>query len=435
MKRNNTEKNLWQLYSENRKDGFSSLAFTLYYFIEKLYMRVKESEIKDVFFLSREGQFLKELFDEYQAKVHPESEIKSHYLIVSRRSTTMPALKKLEEEDFDIILRQYFNISIYDFLSSIGFEEKEIQQVGKAVEFDVYTRVEDFKHQYIYRKLRKNPFFKEIYEGKRQEQKKNFKKYLDSFGVDYSEGLCIVDVGWKGTIQDNIFEFLGEETKVTGFYLGISGHGIIDPLNYKEGILFYTDWKKFTPYFFVFNDSTSIYEVMLGASHGSAYSYEEKDGVVVPVTKEEDKEMELYQKTIKPEQDRMMSVFKAIEDICSKEADVPTEAFWAEVHAELIFKPSKEQIITFNKMYHFENFGVFEYTNFDNEKVTSAKRVTALKKLLRRPGAYLKSGYWTPVTLYADGLGFLIKPYGAFAYKWYFIKKPAQLASLGMDRK
>lgn len=435
MKRNDTEKCLWQLYGKYKNNGFASLAFTLYFFIEKLHKRLLDNEIKDVFFLSREGQFLKKLFDDYQSGMCTDLRINTHYLIVSRRSTTMPALRKIEEEDFDIILRQYFNISIFDFLSSIGFEEKEIQQIGEAIEADVYTRLEDFKHQYIYRKLRKSGLFKELYEEKRQRQKKNFKNYLDSFGVDYSKGLCIVDVGWKGTIQDNIFEFLGEETKVTGFYLGISGHGIIDPLNCKEGILFYTDWKRFTPYFFVFSDSTSIYEVMLGASHGSAYSYENRNGAVAPITKEEDREMELYQKVIKPEQDRMLSVFKAIEDICSKGTEPVTEAFWAELHAELIFKPSKEQIITFNNMYHFENFGVFEYTNFDKEKRTSAKRRSAIKMLLRRPGVYLKSGYWTPVTLYTDGLGCLVKLYGAFAYKRYYVKKPGQIIQAGLDKE
>lgn len=424
MKMNDTEKNLWILYKKYKNCGFSSLAFTLYFFIEKLYKKLVENEINDVFFLSREGQFLKKLFDEYQLTTHLQKKINTHYLIVSRRSTTMPSLKKIEEEDFDIIFRQYFNISIYDFLSSIGFEEREIRRIGESLEADVYLRLEDFKHQYIYRKLRKNGLFKTLYEDKRLQQKKNFQKYLDSFGVDYTKELCIVDVGWKGTIQDNIFEFLGEEKKVIGYYLGINGHGIIDPNNNKEGILFYTDWNKFTPYYFVFSDSTSIYEVMLGASHGSAYSYQERDGVVVPVTKEEKKEMELYHNTIVHEQDNMMSIFKKIEEICIKGTAV-AESLWARIHAELIFKPSKEQILSFHKMYHYENFGVFGFTAFDKEKITLGKRMLALKKLLRRPGTYLKSGFWTPVTLYADGLWPLIKPYGEFAYRIYYIKKPA----------
>ncbi|WP_044927773.1 hypothetical protein [Butyrivibrio sp. AD3002] len=432
MKRNETEQRLWDLYVKYKNDGFSSLAFTLHFFIEKLYKRLVDNCIQDVFFLSREGQFLKELFEEYQNRNNVTSKVNSHYLIVSRRSTTMPALKKLEEEDFDIILRQYFNISLYDFLSSIGFEESEIREIGKDIDFDIYTRLEDFKHQYIYRKLRKSNLFRKLYEEKRKEQKSNFTKYLDSFGVDYSNGLCIVDVGWKGTIQDNIFEFLGEEIKVTGFYLGINGHGIIDPLNYKKGILFYTDWNKFTPYFFVFSDSTAIYEVMLGASHGSAHSYEDDNGKAVPVTKEQEKELELYHSIIKPEQEKMMVLFKKIDDICRVSNLDVSEALWADIHAHLIFKPSKEQITIFNRMYHYENFGVFEYTTFDGNEITMGKRLSALKKLARRPGAFLKSGYWTPVTLYANGLGCLNKLYGAIVYRKFYEKKPMQLIQEGI---
>lgn len=432
MKRNETEQCLWNLYVEHKNDGFSSLAFTLYFFIEKLYTKLVDSGIQDVFFLSREGEFLKELFDEYQCSNKVTPIVKSHYLIVSRRSTTMPALKRLEEEDFDIILRQYYNISVYDFLSSIGFEKGEISEIGKDIDFDIYTRVEDFKHQYIYRKLRKSSLFKKLYEEKRKEQKSNFTKYLDSFGVDYSKNLCIVDVGWKGTIQDNIFEFLGEEIKVIGFYLGINGHGIIDPLNYKKGLLFYTDWNRFSPYFFVFGDSTAIYEVMLGASHGSAHSYDCDNGIAVPVTKEQEKELELYHSIIRPEQKKMMDLFKKIEDICRESKLDVSEALWADIHAHLIFKPSKEQIITFNKMYHYENFGVFEYTTFDGNEINMGKRLSALKKLARRPGTFLKSGYWTPVTLYANGLGCLNKLYGAIVYRKFYEKKPKQLIQEGM---
>ena len=427
MRRNNTEQKLWKLFVKNKNNGFVVLAFTLYFFIENLYKKADEAVFGDIFFLSREGQFLKELFDEYQASHFESCKIKSHYLIVSRRSTAMPAFKSLENEDFDIIFRQYSDISIYDFLSSIGLKEKDIRKIGENLRLDIYERYEDFKHQYIYRKLRKCELFKSLYEEKRIEQKSNFQKYLDSFGVDYSKEFCIVDVGWKGTIQDNIFEFLNEEVKITGLYLGINDHGIIDPLNIKDGIIFYTDSKRNTSYSFVFGDSTSIYEVMLSASHGSAYSYENKNGIIIPICKEEEKEMELYHNIVKPEQCKMMALFKEIDNICKHSQIAPTEEFWADIHARFTFTPTKGQILTFSKMYHYENFGIFEYSSFGNKKITLKSRLSALMMFARQPRKFLSSGYWIPVTLYSNGLKCLCRLWGLIAYKRFYKDKSKKI--------
>ena len=431
MSFNVVEGKLREIYKNSDKDKFSALAFTLYYFTDKLYTRLIELGFEDVFFLSREGEFLKKIFDKYQENL-PQSakKVNSHYLIVSRRSTTLPSLRTLREEDFDIIFRQYYDISIYDFLSSIGFEESEIRAIGKELDFDVYERQKDFRHTYIYRRLRKNELFQKLYEGKRFEQKENFTKYLESFGVDYSERICIVDVGWKGTIQDNIFEFFEEKIDVIGLYLGIHGHGILDPMNTKEGLLFYSDWDRYTPYFFVFADSTAIYEVLLGASHGSAYNYKDENGVIVPVTKEEDKELELFRNVITPIQDVMFDVFSQIDEVCKNSKEEIPESFWADIHADLIFNPNKNQIKAFDNMYHFENFGVFEYTVFDNKKATFGKTISAFFSLLKRPGVFLKSEFWSPVTLYKNGLGFLCGLYGTVAYNKFYKRKPGQLEKI-----
>ncbi len=419
-------KPVWEVYRDCDRDRFPELAFTLYYFIAKLYKRLKEENIKDVFFFAREGQLLKKLFDLYRDGNGAADEIRTHYLLVSRQSTMLPALKEIDEETFDVIFRQYIDISIYDFLASIGFQASEISEIGERIKFDIHTEIEEFKDSVVYKRLVRDDRFRELYEIKRREQKKYFRQYIDSFGVDYSERMCVVDVGWKGTIQDNIFEFLNEEIEIVGFYIGLIGHGIVNARNRKEGILFNTDLKKFSPYFFVFGDTTSLYETMLGASHGSACRYGIKDGRIETFLVEDEREEKLFDNVVKPIQEYIESIFVNIDKAC-REVGMPPEEFWADIHARMVFKPTGKQITTFANMYHRENFGIFKYSFFYGKEIEADNRFKALCKLIRHPGEFLNSGYWAPAVLFNYGLGNLRWFYGIIAYTKFYYIKPIQL--------
>ena len=38
------------------------------------------------------------------------------------------------------------------------------------------------------------------------------------------------------------------------------------------------------------------------------------------------------------------------------------------IHYKMVFKPSEKQLTFFNKVYHYENFGVFEFSKFNLKK-------------------------------------------------------------------
>jgi hypothetical protein len=74
----------------------------------------------------------------------------------------------------------------------------------------------------------------------------------------------------------------------------------------------------------------------------------------------------------------------------------------------MVFKPSKEEIDFFTRLYHLENFGIFEFTDFQTAGTLSlSQRLYNLKQLIKDPAAYLETGTWPPVILERLGLGFL----------------------------
>ncbi|MCW5205272.1 hypothetical protein VU02_05080, partial [Desulfobulbus sp. N2] len=99
-----------------------------------------------------------------------------------------------------------------------------------------------------------------------------FLTYLDSLGIAYEqEGLTIVDVGWKGSIQENIYNILEGRIDMQGFYAGFLIAAEALENNRRQGILF--DNTRPLPHFNVYNNNRSLFEMMLGASHGSADGY------------------------------------------------------------------------------------------------------------------------------------------------------------------
>ncbi|MFA9463373.1 MAG: HAD family hydrolase [Velocimicrobium sp.] len=412
------------LYNNVNRSNYEDISFSLYQYIEKLYYYLLNNKVRNVFFLSREGEFLKKLFEQYQQ--NRVEKINTHYFMVSRKATFMASLEPLESETFEMIFRQYIHISLYDFLMSLGFQEMEIIDIAKELNIDYKTKEEDFPRSVTYDNLLKNDTFCRLYESRRTEQKNNFLMYIHSFGVDIEkEGMYLVDVGWKGTIQDNIFKFLDEKIEVVGLYLGLVALGKKHVYNRKVGLVFQCTEGRST-YFNVYNENKSIFEIILGASHGSADSYIRIGDEIQVKTAEQEKEAELFRNLISPIQSHIYSIFKELKDELEiRKYDIDgLEETWAHIHANMVYFPTKDQIELFYKIYHFENFGVFEFTKFKTQdKLSLLKRVNNLRLLIKDHGKFFATSFWGVIALKDAGLSFLIKVYGKYKYKRYFMKE------------
>ena len=423
------EKNLHKLLEDEQnstdsdKIFYQELSFTLYYFISLLYFELVSKGIKDIFLFSREGEFLKKILDIY-LEINNIDTIHTHYLIVSRKSTFITSLKTLDEEEFETLFRQCRKMSIMNFLKSLNFESEEITLIDKSLNRDLNYVEEDLPTSEAYRDLLENIDFRKIYENRRIEQKENLKSYIESFGSDvYSNGMAIVDVGWKGTIQDHIFKLFDQTVSITGFYLGLVIDLMVHDNNQKIGLVF--DYKKKDIYNKVFQENISLFEVFLGASHGSADHYEKKDDQqIIPVTHEEKEEKEIFDTIINPIQQVMYKKFIEITNEFKLShisiLDMKTEI--AKIHSRMIYSPTKEEIRFFGDLYHYENFGLFEFSEFNKYQTDSYKRkVQNIVKFLKGPKKFLETGFWKAATL--DDIG-LLKLYYLYAhYKKFKIFK------------
>ena len=407
-------------------NSFEHAIFTLYRFIEKLYYNLENDGLDEVFFLSREGEYLKKLFDDFNDKICGKK-IKSHYILVSRKSTYLPSLNKLEQEDFGVLLCQYLNSSIKEFLGSLNFTKEEIDKVLVSYQKDLKNfkknnlkqfdkealeemRKGNFDHKVVYlyksellQVLKENKEFKTIYETNRKSQKDLFQRYIKQY--TNKKKICVVDVGWNGSIQDNIQNILGKEYQVSGYLYGLVSRDP-DKCKKKEGLIF-SNVPTATNNFDLYGENRTIYEIILGASHGSANKYKEEDSKVTVTTFEKEEEKNIYKNVVSKIQDSMFELFNKMEDLFENEYydNLKIDKAINRDHFKMLFEPTEEQLKFFNKIYHYENFGVFEFSRFDlKQDLTLNFYIKENLKYILKRKHFFDDAFWPTLKLYNEKL-------------------------------
>lgn len=282
-------------------------------FAERLYEVAKRKKIKNLFFLSREGQYLKELFDSYQdfALIDESHRIKTHYLKISRHAALQMSLKDISEEPFTFLSKKYGNISTEDFLIAVNCPDNLRDKVIKELNIEGKASVKGFFNSPIFESLKQNETFVSYYNEHRDLSRRAFETYIQSFNTNIEEnGIHLVDIGWGGTMQEAIYAFFDEQIPVTGYYLGLNEIYDIQPLTKRHGLNFslmpYPDYHDH-----IIMANMQLYEQFSAADHGSALDYSlDAEGYTLEYHKPEEKW--LYENHIKPHQEQMYSLHKKL---------------------------------------------------------------------------------------------------------------------------
>lgn len=398
---------------------FEKMTYPLYLFTENLYFKLLKSNTKRVFFFAREGQFMKKLFDEFQ-KIVGGPVIKTEYLYVSRASTFLGTLKSIENEDFASLFTQYPHMSIQTFLKNLCFSDEEICEFIDILKDDIFKTINDLKKQDIFQKLITNERFISLYDKKRNESKNNFLEYLNQFDILNEKEISVVDVGWKGSIQNNIEKII-PNIKVKGYYLGLVHYGNISGYDYKKSVLFEFTDNNISKNGYLYNSNRPFFEVFLDADHGSTINYKKEKNEVVPVLNELEKEQYMYFTYIKPIQANIFRKFSIITNILKDfyYDSEKVEKMFNRKFFDLVYLPSLREIELYNSFYHFENFGIMTYSTFKNNNKLDLKH--KLYNYYHFHSFIQNDSTWQYLKLYNSGMkmGIII----LYIYKFWKLKR------------
>jgi FMN phosphatase YigB (HAD superfamily)/HEPN domain-containing protein len=233
-----------------------------------------------VHYLSREGAFLAEVHRRVGSIVVDGEAPRAVHLEVSRRSTFGPSLRTFEQGSLSLIGRQYPLQSVRGLLTSLGVSPDALRSALGRLPIDP-DEPHDVTSSLPVLEFLERPDVRRVIEETWCEQGELLTRYLRDreFGAD----AVVVDIGWRGTIQDNLCRLLPNST-IHGVYLGLFPYHNAQPSNAtKQAVAFDGNFGES----FGFADPPAVVESPLTPILPTILGYADSDGRVEPVRADE----------------------------------------------------------------------------------------------------------------------------------------------------
>ena len=191
-----------------------------------------------------------------------------------------------------------------------------------AYQMDVSSNIELELESDVFKKLKANQLFIKLY----SEEKRKADIFIEYANDFFDDGILnLVDVGWKGTIQDNIQKSI-PKSNIKGYYLGLifSGYSSVEKEN-KIGVLF-SDYPCKSSGFNILYRNFDFFEKIFVADHGPVIGYEKKVNNIVPILDIDKKHTNIY-RFVKKYQENMIDGYIQLLEIYKQTCYLPNEMF------------------------------------------------------------------------------------------------------------
>lgn len=206
-----------------RAIGYGLLGPITVAFSQWLLDQAQESGIDRLYFLAREGKFLKTVFDRWQANSC--ETIESKYLLVSRRAVTVPCIRSVDDICAIAENNGFYGASMEIFLSErFGLKLdnatwSQCEREGLWKRRDPLTIIDGgIDHIRPFLRAIASHIFREA-----DIERKNALAYFQSMGLTADTRGAVVDVGYGATIQRHLIKLL--DHKVHGLYMMTDQNG------------------------------------------------------------------------------------------------------------------------------------------------------------------------------------------------------------------
>lgn len=307
---------------------------------------IQKKNIKKIYFFTREGEFFKEVFD----KINDNKNITSYLLEVSRVATFFPSLNSIDINELKRLWSQYSIQSLSSLFKSLNLDINRYIDLIIKHQLNINDQIINPVDNVNLNNLFNDKEFISLAMDDLKSAKSLLKEYFkDRNFIDNDEKVAIVDIGWRGTIQDNIC-YIFPNTTIYGYYFGLEKFLNKQPNNaYKYGYInqYYGKGK-------ILGDVTPL-EMLCNSCNGSTLGYEKNDdGVVQAIRKIDEIENVSFYNCTKYIQEGI------IENAGNKDIDV-SKAY--DVAVDIIYNPDKYVALTYFNLKHNEEFGLGEYVS------------------------------------------------------------------------
>lgn len=256
--------------------------FTLWTLLE-----AKKKGLKTLYFISRDGQILKQIADRINTALQLQIECK--YFYGSRQAFHLPAVTEDNWDHLDWLYDDTSFFSVKLIFNRVGLKPDAIKQYLLKNGFEPsawnnnLNADERAKLRHI---LHRSPEFKTLVLESAAVARHTLVSYLNQEGIHAGARIAFVDIGWNGRLQrslSRVMDIAGIKPAggLMGFYFGLrqrlkaSAEDNLFAWYYDEE----NELKRF--------NNVVILEKFVEATHGSVIGYKKENDRIEPVLKEE----------------------------------------------------------------------------------------------------------------------------------------------------
>lgn len=210
------------VWDDNYQYGFEIIGPLLYGFCIWLHRKAKEHNINKMFFLARDGYLMQKAY----TSIFGDTAIKNEYLYISRETARKAQI--WVHSDLNDLVSSFAPgcyMKIEEFASYINIDRDAAINAWKACGMNAK---DSFLPDEFLNDQRMMDFYERIRPLAVENSKDNYLKmivYLDQ--NQFSGKVAIVDLGWRGTIQNCLQNLIDADSKLQvdmiGYYMGIDG--------------------------------------------------------------------------------------------------------------------------------------------------------------------------------------------------------------------
>ena len=345
------------------------LAPLLYFFGYNIVEYAIKNKIDKVYYQTREGETFIKIHQLIKSNNPFGVEIPDCDTIeVSRMGTFSASLKEFSIPELLRLWSQYREQSVKALFKTLAIDVKPFEKYMKKYDIDVEEKITfpwfDLKIQ----KLCKDEEFLEKINKEIAKKREDALLYFEKSKNILNDNMPLftVDIGWRGTIQDNL-AYLFPNKEIGGYYLTLYDFYNLQPENtYKISFLDDKDIRD--------NEVASmitLLEWIYNPGTGSVTGY--KDGKAIRKAKDEEKS--IVEKYIKPLQEGMLAGAEIINEYMKYHPYEAAECknYVYDLLRRIKVNPPKELIEAYYSMVFNDTFGTAEYVEKDGKLSTLEK--------------------------------------------------------------
>lgn len=189
-------------------------------------------QLDAVYFFTREGEF----FIQVWQQLFPDSQLQgialpaASTLAVSRIATFAASLREVSTQEMMRLWNQYATQSISALCKTLGIGVDVMAPLCAHHQIDIDEQIVYPWTSHPVQALFADPAFIDVLSARIAHSRHALLAYLADNGLTAQRRIGIVDIGWRGTIQDNLAHVL-PDIKLHGFYLGLQTYLNKQPAN------------------------------------------------------------------------------------------------------------------------------------------------------------------------------------------------------------